>query len=224
MKRVLITGASDGIGRAIAECLAGNYELILFGRDIKKLADVGEACGGARTFAFDLNDHDARDNVLKQIGDIDVLINNAGVWHKVGDLESISDERIVEVINTNLTSQILLTRALLPRLKKQSSARIINVSSKSGVKFPAGQSVYAASKHGMRAFTDVLREDMKASGSNVKVCGLYQAGTDTDMFSKADDPRDQSSYTKPKDLAHVVKLMIEQPDSLVLDHVEVNYK
>lgn len=219
MKRVLITGASDGIGRAIAECLAGDYELFLCGRNMKKLGDVADACDGAKTFAFDINDHAARNNVLKKIGDVDILINNAGIWHKVGGLETLSDEKVIEVINTNLVSQILLTKSLLPSMKDREGTHIINVISKSGITAQAGQTVYTASKYGMRGFTDILRADTK--DNPIRVGAVYQSGTNTQMFEKAGEDCPVESFTEPEDLANVIKFMIEQPDKLVINEVRV---
>ena len=144
MKKVLITGASDGIGRALALKLAGEYELILFGRDKSRLQKVADECGGAEIYAFDLNDATARAEAVRNIKELDILINNAGVWHKVGDLETIADETIVEVINTNLLSQILLTKALLPKMRSKDGSAVINVISKSGITDQPGQSVYVA--------------------------------------------------------------------------------
>lgn len=121
MRNILITGASDGIGKSIALKLAEQKEnLILFGRDEAKLAAVRSACEakGAKveTHAFYLNDNDKRQEIVNDIMSrqkIDVLINNAGVWHKVGDLTTLSEENIQYLISVNLTSQILLTRQLL---------------------------------------------------------------------------------------------------------------
>src|SRR3972149_2488653 len=118
MKTILITGASDGIGKSIALKLSeqkGN--LILFGREEDKLSVVKKTCENngstVTTYAFDLTDNDKRRQVVKEILDnqkVDVLINNAGIWHKVGDIKSLSEDKIEEVINVNLTCQILLTR------------------------------------------------------------------------------------------------------------------
>ena len=219
MKRVLITGASDGIGRAIAECLADRYELILCGRDSKKLKEVAEICGGAKTFAFDINDHATRDNVVEQVGEIDILINNAGIWHKAGNLESLSDEKVIEVINTNLVSQVLLTKVLLPIMKNREGSAIINVISKSGITAQAGQTVYTASKYGMRGFTDVLRQDTKAD--LIRIGAVYQSGTNTKMFEKAGEDFSVESLTEPKDLAEVVKFMLTRPKKLWINEVRV---
>ena len=219
MRKVLITGASDGIGRAIALKLAVDYELVLFGRDEQKLQKVADECGGAEMYAFDLNDNEARARVLAQIKDVDVLINNAGVWQKMGGLESVSDEDIVTILNTNLVSQILLTKALLPQMKGRAGAAIINVISKSGVVAQEGQSVYTASKYGMRGFTDVLRIDTKEDP--IQIGAVYQSGTNTKMFEKTGDQPPVETFTEPEDLAEVIRFMLERPKKLWLNEVRV---
>ena len=218
---ILITGASDGIGKAIALRLAKDgHKLLLCGRDKERLQGVANQCGeGAQIFVFNINDHDARNAELEKIENLDVLINNAGIWQKLGELETVSDQDIMDIINTNLTSQIILTKKLLP-LIKSSKGTIVNIISKSGIAAQAGQSVYTASKYGMRGFTEVLREDVKKEG--VRVLGVYQSGTNTQMFSKAGDNLPVEEFTEPEDLADLVAYMINSPDKLIIQDVRVD--
>lgn len=220
MKKVLITGSSDGIGAQLALRLnKDGHSLILCGRDETKLKAVADQCGDATYFTFDLNDKDSRDKVTAQIEDLDVLINNAGIWHKVGDLETISEETVADVINTNLVSQILLTKALLPQMRSREGSAIINVISKSGIVAQAGQAVYTASKYGMRGFTDVLREDTEADP--IRVAGVYQSGTNTKMFEKTGEDFPVETFTEPQDLADVIAYMLSRPEKLWLNEVRI---
>lgn len=229
MKTVLITGASDGIGKSIALKLSERKEqLILFGRDEVKLQNVRTACeaNGAHveTYAFDLTDNEKRCAVAGEIlsrQQVDVLINNAGIWHKAGDVTSFSEENIQEVISLNLTAQILLTRQVLEQMRSREGAAVVNIVSKSGVVAQAGQTVYTASKYGMRGFTDVLREDTK--DEPVRVAGVYQSGTNTRMFAKAGDNPPVEKFTNPDDLADVVVFMLTRPEKIWLNEVHVTY-
>ncbi len=221
MKTVLITGASDGIGKSLAIKLANEgHNLILCGRDEGKLNAVANMCDTqTQVLVFDLNSADQRKEAVSKIKDLDILINNAGVWHKVGGLETLDDETVEQVINTNLTSQILLTKALLPLIKDKAGASIINVISKSGVTAQEGQSVYTASKWGMRGFTDVLRNDTKQSA--VRVGAVYQSGTNTNMFKKAGDDFSTESFTEPDDLADVIVFMLNRPEKLWINEIRI---
>lgn len=224
MKTILITGASDGIGRSIAIKLAKEgHKLILCGRDEAKLQAVATECNtNPLILAFDLNDAEKRKETLAKINELDVLVNNAGIWQKVGDLETLDDETVVEVINTNLTSQILLTKALLPLLKDKEGSAIINVISKSGYTAQEGQSVYSASKWGMRGFTDVLRNDTKDNA--VRVGAVYQSGTNTKMFEKGGDDLPVETFSEPDDLADVVVFMLNRPKKLWINEVRIERK
>ncbi len=221
MKKVLITGASDGIGRSIAIKLAKDgYSLVICGRDEDKLNKVASECGNnVQVLAFDINDSEARKTAIESVQDVDILINNAGIWHKVGDLETLTDENVAEVISTNLTSQILLTKQLLPGMKDREGSAILNVISKSGIAAQQGQTVYTASKYGMRGFTDVLREDTKENA--VRIGAVYQSGTNTKMFEKAGEDFPVETFTEPDDLADVVAFILSRPKKLWINEVRV---
>jgi short-subunit dehydrogenase len=229
MKVFLITGASDGIGKSIAIKLSEQkVKLILFGRDDAKLKAVKAACeangSSVDTYAFDLTDNDKRRAVVDEVigkQKVDVLVNNAGIWHKVGDITSLSEEKVIEIINLNLTSQILLTRQLLDQMRKREGTAIVNIVSKSGLVAQAGQSAYTASKYGIKGFTDVHREDTKEEP--IRIAGVYQAGTNTGLFAKAGDDFPVEKFTNPDDLADVVVFMLTRPDKIWLNEVHVTY-
>lgn len=229
MKTILITGASDGIGKSIAIKLSERKtNLILFGRDDTKLQAVQKACeangAAVEVRAFDLTDNEKRQSVVDEIMDkqkIDVLVNNAGIWHKVGDITSISEEKVIETINVNLTSQILLTRQLLDQMRGREGTAVVNIVSKSGLVAQAGQSAYTASKYGLKGFTDVLREDTKEEP--IRIAGVYQSGTNTGLFAKAGDDFPTDKFTDPDDLADVITFMLTRPEKIWLNEVHVVY-
>ena len=228
-KRVAVSGGSDGIGRHICLKLAeAGCELAILGRDIARLEAVKrevESVNGARAhiFAADLNDTSLVSGlsaqIVSQMGGLDILINNAGVWHKSGPLDTIDEAMLLQTVQVNLTAAMILTRNVLPTLRAQDEAAVLNVISKSGVIAQAGQSVYTASKYGMRGFTDVLKEDEAESG--VRVAGLYQSGTNTGMFAKAAEDVPNHIFTEPDDLADLVVFMLSRPAKLWMHEVRV---
>ena len=221
-KRVVITGASDGIGRAIAIRMHTEYEVILCGRNEERLQAVAAECNNARYVAFDINDLEAQKRAAEDIGQIDILINNAGVWHKSTGLDELDDETIIEVLNTNLVSQILLTKKFLPDMQDREGTAIINIVSSAGMRGNAGRIAYAPSKFGMRGFTEVLREDTKKKP--LRVAAVFQSGTNTGLFEKAGESEDdfpRSEYIEPADLADVIAFMLSRPKKLWINEVGI---
>jgi len=229
-KKILITGASDGIGKEIALGLAREKTtLLLCGRDSKRLVSVKEralelGASEVHVYSFDLLNREESGKTLQTISvnhsDLAVVINNAGIWHKPEDLTGIDHQTINDVIEVNLIAPIHIVKDVLPILKNQPEAAIININSRSGLIPQKGQSVYAASKYGMKGFTDVLREDLKES--NVKICGVYQGGTKTKIFEKASDNRDTAGFTEPEDLAQVIITVLKSPASLWVPEIHVS--
>mgnify|MGYP001584392996 FL=1 len=142
-------------------------------------------------------------------------------WQKLNLLEDVPEKEIDSVIKTDLLGMIHITRLVLPILKQQEEAIIINDSSKSGVTAQPGQSVYSAAKWGVRGFTEVLKEDLK--GTNVRVAGIYQGGTNTGMFDKVGENLNQEEFIKPEDLADVIIFMLSRPPRIWLHDVRVEY-
>lgn len=228
-KRVIVTGGSDGIGRHICLKLADQgCAIAIVGRNQARLDAVVAECKArgaaeARAYAADLTDAAAIEQaaaaMLDDFGGMDILINNAGIWHKAGPLDSIDADMLVATVQTNLTALMQLARHVLPVLRQQEEAAILNVASKSGVVAQAGQSVYSATKYGVRGFTDVLKVDEAETG--VRVAGLYQSGTNTGMFAKADEDVPNHIFTEPDDLADVVVFMLSRPPKLWMHEVRV---
>lgn len=228
-KTVIVTGGSDGIGKHIClKLAAAGCKLAILGRNQARLDQAAEealslGAPEARSYAADMTDPAAiaaaAADILRDFGSVDILINNAGIWHKAGPLDSISEEMLMATVQTNLTGLMQLTRHLLPALRTRDEAAILNVASKSGVVAQAGQSVYTATKYGVRGFTDVLKLDEAETG--VRVAGLYQSGTNTGMFAKAGEDVPNHIFTEPEDLADVVVFMLSRPPKLWMHEVRV---
>ncbi|EDZ45117.1 D-beta-hydroxybutyrate dehydrogenase [Rhodobacterales bacterium Y4I] len=228
-KTVIVTGGSDGIGKHIClKLAAAGCKLAILGRNQARLDQAAEealslGAPEARSYAADMTDPAAiaaaAADILRDFGSVDILINNAGIWHKAGPLDRISEEMLMATVQTNLTGLMQLTRHLLPALRTRDEAAILNVASKSGVVAQAGQSVYTATKYGVRGFTDVLKLDEAETG--VRVAGLYQSGTNTGMFAKAGEDVPNHIFTEPEDLADVVIFMLSRPPKLWMHEVRV---
>ncbi|MEX3314286.1 SDR family oxidoreductase [Sulfitobacter sp. PS-8MA] len=228
-KRILVTGGSDGIGKHICLKLAATgARLAILGRNAERLAAVAEACKKAGApealpLTCDLQDPAAIADVAAQMrdsfGGLDILINNAGIWHKAGPLDTIAPEMLQATVQTNLTGLMQMTQALLPDLRENDAAIILNVVSKSGVVAQAGQSVYTATKYGVRGFTEVLKADEAETG--VRVGGLYQSGTNTEMFAKAGEEVPNHIFTEPDDLADVVVFVLSRPPKLWIHDIRI---
>ena len=173
-RTILITGATGGIGRGICKLFQQQgAELAIVGRDADKLETFRQSelpDGKVRIYAFDLSDENniARlvAEVEKDCGKIDVLINNAGITKDNLSLK-ISSEAWHKVLDTNLTSSFLLSKAVLPCMLKHRFGRIINMTSVVGVVGNAGQSNYAASKAGLIGMSKSMALEVASRGITI---------------------------------------------------------
>ncbi len=228
-KVIVITGASDGIGKEIALGLSQeNCLLALIGRNEKRLASVQKDCEkrGAKKVGIYSCDVSSLSNVAQTVQsiisdftEIDVLINNAGIWQKLGQIDEMEDSVVDAVIDTNLKGVVYMTKHVLPALRRQKEAIILNISSKSGIVAQDGQAIYTASKYGVRGFTEVLVKDL--ADTNIHVAGLYQSGTNTKMFEKSGQDFPVENFSEPSDLADIVTTILSQPPKIWLQDVRV---
>jgi len=185
-KQVLLSGATGGIGWAIAERLAeAGAKLLLLGRNGSKLKQLQQALPGEhRICVADLNSANGRAEVLqacRQQG-LDVWVNAAGVL----DFQLFDEqdpEQVQQMLLTNLMSPILLTQSLLPLLQQRESSVIVNIGSIFGSIGHPGFAAYCASKFGLRGFTEALQREL--ADSSVRVLYLAPRATHTDLNSMA---------------------------------------
>jgi len=234
-KNIVVTGASDGIGKDIAIALAKKgANLALVARNQARLTQLAKDLIhsypiSAKLYLCDLQDPQAikatTKHILSDYSVLDGLINNAGIWQKIANLENISDQEIDAVIATDLIGLIKFTKQLLPALKQAPESVIVNISSRSGISAQAGQSVYTAAKWGVKGFTEVLRADLK--DTQVHVAGIYQGGTNTKMFEKAGENWEADRYQKfiPSEaLGEVVSYLLSLPPQIWLSEIHVENK
>ena len=191
----MITGASSGIGEASALAFARKRaNLVLGARRLDQLNAVAQKCRerGAPEVTvrrLDVGQRtEARAFVAAALRDherIDVLVNNAGIgW--MGRLHEMNDEKVDELVATNLKGMITTTQAALPSMLTRGRGVIINVSSVLGFRAAPYSSVYSATKHAVVGFSHALRGEL--SGTGVKVCVVYPASTETEFFAETEAP------------------------------------
>ena len=193
-KTVLITGATRGIGKGIAETFArqGAHVAFTFSSSVeaataleKELAVNGVKAKGYQSNAADFAAaQELAAAVLEEFGSIDVLINNAGIT-KDNLLMRISEEDFDKVIEINLKSVFNLTKAVIRPMMKQRSGSIINMSSVVGVQGNAGQTNYAASKAGMLGFTKSVA--LELGSRNIRCNAIAPGFIETEMTAKLDE-------------------------------------
>lgn len=190
-KIVLVTGASRGIGRAIAERFAGDGHFVIGTATSEKGAEaieeyLGESGGIGRV--LDVCDDEAIDKLFEEIdsvyGSVNVLVNNAGIT-KDGLLMRMKDEDWVSVIDTNLTAIYRTSRRAVRGMMKARFGRIINITSVVGQMGNAGQTNYASSKAGVEGFTRALAREIGSRGVTVNC--VAPGFIETDMTEELDE-------------------------------------
>ena len=173
----LVTGATRGIGAAIARALAPDHSLLLGGRDVSTLHAFADQLPDARAWPVELTDPTALAAATAGIPSLDVLVHSAGTA-KVGPLTEATAERWRSTFEVNVVAVAELTRLVLPALR-QARGHVVLLNSGQGRTASPGWGPYAASKFALRAYADVLRGEEQTSG--LRVTTVYPGRTDTDM-------------------------------------------
>lgn len=175
-KTVLITGGSAGVGLAAAQrFLQFGANVAITGRDAARLQEAAARLGaGARvaTIAWDAADIARAGAVFAEVeqrfGALHVLVNNAGCNHR-GVLEALSEQEMLRVVDTNFRAPLALSRAVLPFMRRAGQGAIVNVASLAGRVPLAHESIYSATKFGLRAFTLAIAQELEGSGISASV-------------------------------------------------------
>src|SRR5256714_14294438 len=224
MKRYLITGASRGIGRAIAEKLAGkDVELLLHGRDTVALAEtrkvVGPLCTKVTPLIHDLATARGVSDLIAEVDrhPIDLLVNNAGiaVVKPFSEITSIEWEQTVGV---NVTAPFLLTQRFAPRMPPGSSlVNILSVAAKTG--FP-NWSAYCMSKFALEGFSQSVREELR--DRKIRVINVYPAATDTNIWNHIDGEWPRGKMISPEEIASAVVYALSRPADVTLENITLS--
>lgn len=221
-KTVLVTGASSGLGLEIVRLLlTKGARVILTSRASDKLSQLKEEMSSekCRVMSCDVANLDEIKELHKEVGEVDVLVNNAGIW-LAGELAGYDYEQIQKVIEVNFTGLINMTREFLPGMKSKGQGMIVNVSSTSGLLGREQQTVYAATKWGVRGFTESLKLELKPD--KIQVMGFYPGGMNTPLFNKSGDIKDTSNYMDPREVAEVLVFALSRPDSMTVSDITLN--
>jgi NAD(P)-dependent dehydrogenase (short-subunit alcohol dehydrogenase family) len=221
MKRYLITGASRGIGRAIAEKLAApDVTLLLHGRDTVALAEtrksIEKRCARVVSLIHDLACPEGVSNLADEVGaePLDLLVNNAGiaVVKPFGEITMIEWE---QTLGVNVTAPFLLAQRFAPHMPPGSSmVNILSIAAKTGF---AGWSAYCMSKFALEGFSQSLRAELR--DHKIRVINIYPAATDTDIWNAVGGDRPRDQMISANEVAAAVAFALAQPPDVLVENI-----
>ena len=217
MKNIIITGGNDGLGEAIAKLLSEKNNIITISKTEENTMKISKEIPNAECYTCDITKPNEVDKTIKTIienqGDIDILINNAGVW-LAGDLTENSYEQISNCIDVNTKGPIYMTKAVLPNMYEQGKGLIINVCSQASFDSDDFSTVYNASKWAMRGFNRSIQKDVSKKG--IKVTGFYPGFMQTDIFKKAGNDYDTSTGLEVEKVARAIEFIINCDEDVII--------
>ena len=223
MKRILITGASRGIGRAIATKLAAaGTVLFLHGRDREALTETWRLveANGAETMPlfYELADTSQIEKLIDAIGSepIDTLINNAGIAI-IKPFESLSLDEWNRTLAVNLTAPFILTQKLSRNMKAGASiVNILSIAAKTG--FPNWSS-YCMSKFALEGFSQSIREELRPRG--IRVLNIYPAATDTEIWEPIEGNWPREKMMSSSEIAEAVAFALARPADVAVETISL---
>jgi 3-oxoacyl-[acyl-carrier protein] reductase len=227
MKTAIVTGASRGIGKAIALKLAElHYNLVIVGRSVQLLdqlkSEIEKTGGRCLAIEADLSNENAPVDIIKEtvshFGQIDVLVNNAGMSHS-GAFTETDLEAWNKVHAVNARAPFFLCKAAIPALKESSNPVIINIGSVVGFKGYANQAAYASSKHALTGFTKVLAKEVQEDG--IKVHLISPGGVNTEMVREMRPDIDTEQLIQPEEIAEIVEFLVTRKGRGTIDHLYI---
>ena len=231
-KTAVVTGASRGIGAAIAEALGRQgVRVALVARSEAKLKEHAARIKGSIPVTCDVSDPGSVDQATRRIaselnGAPDILVNNAGIF-SVAVVEETSAETFIKTIDTNLVGPFLFVRAFLGDMKKRKGGHIVTIGSISDRTIYSGNAAYSAAKFGLRAIHEVLRAELRGTG--VRASLISPAATDTEMWNSVTvtDPVANPHSKRPMldrgDVVSAVMFALTQPETVNVDELRLSH-
>ncbi|MGM7683147.1 SDR family NAD(P)-dependent oxidoreductase [Cytobacillus sp. Hm23] len=218
---ILITGAGSGLGQELAvQYSKSGKNIILAGRSLDKLYKVQSMINeaGGRAFVYKMDIRKANEielqipNLLKEYN-VSMLINNAGIGY-FGSLPDLTYSNINDMIETNVTGTINLTKACLPSLLSLPEAKVMNIISTAGLRGKVNESAYVASKFAIRGFTESLIKELEHT--SVSLTAVYMGGMDTPFWEESDHIKDKNRLRSPSEVAQkIIELDDGRPEIII---------
>ena len=222
-KLALVTGASKGIGRAIAESLvSAGARVVITARHEDEIAEAVSHLnslgpGNAAGHVCDVRDYDQVKTLFANLDGLDILINNAGIGI-FASVESMSVDDFRAVLETNVFGVFYCCHEAIPLMKQRGGGYIFNISSLAGANPHPQMAAYNASKFGLNGFSEALMQEVRHD--NIKVSYIMPGSVNTHFGG--DEPGDEKSWQlQPTDIAQVVIDLLEYPDRALPSRLEI---
>jgi short-subunit dehydrogenase len=228
-RKALITGASRGLGAALARDFATRgYDLVFCARNVAELEALAKEIKSNHSVSVEIRAVDLAnivqlqsfcDELNKNASGIDVLINNAGIG-SYKPLTEWSRSEIVDCTTVNITAPMLLSQALLPSMIAAKRGMIVNVASDLSRRYLANMAPYVASKHALLGFSGSLLREVKQHG--IKVCSVLPGIIDTAFNGATEGSKEETWALRPEVLAARIAELLELPEHVIVDEMVIH--